>query len=316
MRSLRTLIGLLLVVFGLPMAVVAVAGLRGLQHQDASGAFSSQLAPVPTAGYAVVVPDVARLLERHGAARLMGSGHLRLTLGQSPIPLVLAVGPADEVEAFTRGIARTEVTRVGFSVGPQPVQSTDIPGSALATGLPPRPGWRTALAGQTLELPRPTDAGTAVVVIRADQQAGFAPVLAVAFRPGWLSPAVWGLLLAGTVALVAGVALALWPARRQEVLVIVEAHRMVDVAARIAGTMGRGVNGKHGRHRGAVQLVVPSSDPSDEPEPSPSDGLTTHAMPDDAWRTAPTTRYAIRQGEPTRHRTQPEGDSPYIFTAT
>src|SRR5262245_33020399 len=122
MRSLRTLIGLVLVVLGVPMGVVAVAGLRGLQHQDAGGAFSAELAPVATAGYAVVVPDVARLLDRHGATRLMGSGQLRLTLGQSEVPLVLAVGPSAEVDEFVRGIARTEVTRVGFAVGPQPVQ--------------------------------------------------------------------------------------------------------------------------------------------------------------------------------------------------
>jgi hypothetical protein len=324
MRSLRTFIGLLLVVFGLPMAVIAVAGLRGLQHQDASGAFSSELAPVATAGYVVVVPDVAGLLDRHGATRLMGNGQLRLTLGHSEVPLVLAVGPAAEVEEFTRGIARTEVTRVGFAVGPQPVQSTDIAGASLVAGLPQRAGWRTALAGQTLDLSQPTDPGIALVVLRTDQQAGFAPVLAVAFTPGWLSPAVWGLLLAGTVALVAGVALALWPVRRQEVLVVVEEHRMVDLADRIARKLGRDVDIKHGRHRGAAPLLNPPVSASD-PDDQDRTGSTWLIRP--SWydvshqssAAAPMPREEDGRGlrRPTAgHTPEPNGESPYVFTAT
>ena len=305
MRSLRTFIGLLLVMAGLPLAVIAVAGLRGLQHQDPSGAFSADLAPVATAGYAVVVPDVAQVLDRHGATRLMGSGQIRLTMAASDVPLLVAVAPAAQVERYLRGVARSEVTRVGFAVGSQPVQTTDVAGVALTEGLPQAQGWRSARAGQTLELPRPLESGMAVVVVREDLQGGLAPVLSVAFTPGWLASAAWGMLLAGAAALLAGVALALWPVRGQEVLVVVEAHRMVDIADRIARKLNRDVDGR-GRHRGLGALLGPPA----RYEVRPGDGSAAEG-PDPEDDQPPDLTLATAG-----HLREPTGESPYVFTAT
>ena len=64
MRTLRTLIGVILVGIGVPALVLAGSGWLIQRHAEASGSFAAQLSPVHSQGYAVSVPDVAALLDR------------------------------------------------------------------------------------------------------------------------------------------------------------------------------------------------------------------------------------------------------------
>jgi hypothetical protein len=229
MRALRTFIGLVLVLAGLPLTLVAIIGWSTLQHRDAGGGFGTTLSPIHSTGYAVVAPDITDLVRRHGAGRVLGSGRLHLQV-RANTPVVLALAPAAQAGSYLSGVARTEVLGVGFARGDQPVQIRDIGGNALPSG---RPQW-TAASPTELSLDLPGDAATSLVLMRADGRSGIDATLSVSLMPGWLNLAVWGLLLAGTVALLAGIFVIAWPSSTREMVLVVEANRMVDVADRIA----------------------------------------------------------------------------------
>src|SRR5687767_13711609 len=91
--------------------------------------------------------------------------------------------------------------------------------------------------------------GNCLMIMSADAEPGFDATLSLGSYPGWLDPGTWWLLVGGLVAVVTGVGLLLWPVRRREVLLGVEAHRMVDFADRIAERLGGQPTSVHsGRH--------------------------------------------------------------------
>jgi hypothetical protein len=240
MRALRTLIGLILVLACAPMMLAGLVGWNALQHRDASGGFATSLEPLRSGGHAVVVRDVDALLARHGIANRLGSGRLRVTARSSAGPLFLALAPAVDVGRYFDRVARSELSGVGFADGAAPVELTDIAGTAnpsppagqafwllrgAATGSGDTLEWDTPLASQT---------PTALVLMRADGAQGVDATLVVALYPRWLNAATWSLLVGGSLALLAGLAVQFWPVRRRETVLVVEAHRMVDMADRIA----------------------------------------------------------------------------------
>jgi len=239
MRALRTSIGLLLVVAGVPMLIAATAGWTLMQHRDASGGFSASLAPVRSSGYAVVVPDLAELIDGHGATGKLGSGRIRISVQSSTGPLVIAVARAGDVSRYLDGVARSELIGVGFSAGAQPVDVVDVAGTAVPAPTAQQLFW-AGTAPETIELDVPRSPGekTSLVLMRSDGTAGIDATLTVGFYPGWLNAATWGLLLAGSVALLAGLVAVFFPARRREMVLVLEPHRMVDFADRIAQRLG------------------------------------------------------------------------------
>jgi len=150
MRTLRTVLGLILVLVGVPALIAGTVGWTVLQHRDSPGAFAAPLDPVSTTG------------------------------------------------------------RLRVADGPLPVRATQLAGDAA-----------------------PAAADTAFVLLRADGQAGIDATLSAALYPRWLNLATWSLLTAGTLLTLGGVVL-LWPARRREVVLVVEANRVVELADRNA----------------------------------------------------------------------------------
>jgi hypothetical protein len=208
----RRVIGLIFLVLGLPLLVVAATGWTALAHAE-GGTFGADLAPVRTNGYAVVVPDVAELVDRHGAGGYLSNGRLRVTVRSSSVPVRLVVAPADAVRRFVDGVARTELSRVGFAQGPQPVDLVEFSGMR-DPGLQTVPG--VVASGTDVELPVSADVPLAVLLTRVDGQAGLTVSLGVGMRSGWLEITTWSALLLGAIGTIGGGLIVLIGPRRRK----------------------------------------------------------------------------------------------------
>lgn len=191
MRFVRPLIGLLLGAIGLSSMGGAVAAWQLGQHRDADGAFSAELSLVHTDGYAVVVPDLAGTLRRHGAARLLGPTELRISV-TAPTPVVLALAPAAEVNQYLDGVARAAITGVGYSVGAQPVSVTNVAGTAVPPLLADRSTW--AVATGWLPWTVRTDTPMSLLVLRADGRPGLSVTFSASLQPPGSTLALGGLV--------------------------------------------------------------------------------------------------------------------------
>jgi hypothetical protein len=199
MRFVRPLIGLLFGAAGLFFLFAAGVGWQVGQHRDPDGAFSAELTPVHTDGYAVVVPDLAGAVKRHGLAHLLASTELRVSAGSSA-PVVLALAPAADVNRFLDGVGRAAITGVGYAVGAQPVSVSTIAGTTVPTLLPREWTVATGWLPWTVQTKTPMS----LVVLRADGRPG----LTVTFTAS-LSPPTWA-LPAGGVLFVSGLLLVLF----------------------------------------------------------------------------------------------------------
>jgi hypothetical protein len=176
-------------------------------------AFTASLTPVHTDGHAIVVPDVGAVLQRHGAARLLGDGRLTVTVESTSAAspeLVAALVPAPDAVRYFTGTAHAEVLAVGYATGAQPVQSVDRPGAVPSGRAPWEPeSGPSAARTVTLTVEVPPRDPVALVVRRPDG----APDLSVAITVGY-APTSWGagiaaLSVGGTVGTLAGLALLL-----------------------------------------------------------------------------------------------------------
>jgi hypothetical protein len=208
MRFLRKLIGLGMVIVGLPAFLVGGAGWFAGGHRDPNGAFTADLAPVRSAGPALVVPDVADLIARHRAGTLLTAGPVRVTVTASPVPVLLVVLTADTARRYLDGVARTEVAAVGFAAGPQPVTTEDIAGTDTLARLPTA-GVLTTGRDVVFD-PSSAQGRLSLLVLPEDLAPGVEASLVVGIRPGWLVPASRGLLLGGGLLLLGGLLALLW----------------------------------------------------------------------------------------------------------
>jgi hypothetical protein len=304
MRTLRTIIGLVLVLAGVPLAITAIVGWAALQHRDAGGGFGTTLSPIHSDGYAVVAPDVTELVRRHGAGRLLGSGRMQITV-RSGTPVVLGLVPAAPAGAYLAGVARTEIAGVGFARGPQPVQVRDLTGG---TPTGDRPQW-TVVSPTEVSWDLPGDSATSLVLMRADGRSGIDATVSVSLVPGWLNMAVWGLMLAGTVALIGGIVVIAWPTTTREMVLVVEANRMVDVADRIAERLA-GV-----RRPPPLQAVTTAREAAATRQGRWLDRIADGA--DKVSALAPNLRRPPRaRPEPTRALAEPTDEHPFVESAT
>jgi hypothetical protein len=286
MRVLRTLVGLVLTALAVGLLLAGAAGLLTAGHRDGNGAFTAQLAPVHSEGFAVVVPDVAGLVGQHEAADRLSPGRLRVTVATSSEPLVLVLLPADAARRYLDDVPRTEITAVGFGTGVQPVGVADFDG----TGEPaPLSGAGVLAMGPDLFWDTPGDRPMALLVLRTDGERGIDAALTVGIRPGWLDAAVRGLLIGGTAVLLLGGALLLWPVPR-ETLVVVEARQVVDLADQFARLT-------------AALPAGPSDYPGAYPPGYPPDGYAPAGYPTMAY--PPPTGYAPTGSEPAGMRRAP-----------
>ncbi len=331
MRSLRTLIGLVLVVGGVPMVGAATAGWNAMQHRDPSGGFSAALAPLRSDGYAVIVPDVATLTDRHGLARVLGSGQMRITVRSSAAPIEMIVAPAADVSRYLDGVARSEVTGVGFADGVQPIEITEIAGARVPS--PDAKFWVTT-GPQSVELDLPTAGQESLVLMRADGAPGLDVSLAVGLYPSWINTATWGLLLAGSVAVLAGIVVLFWPTPRREMVLVLEPHRMIDFADRMAhklnGTQRLRVRRSRGQTGEPISDEPAGAAPWTDTEPMRGDPmekkrwwrwrkLDADDLGDAEFDGSATDEAfeSMEWDDPTRaRRGDHDGESPYIYTAT
>ncbi|MDT5024581.1 MAG: hypothetical protein QOE61_1007 [Micromonosporaceae bacterium] len=210
MRTVRTLVGVVLVLIGVPALALAMAGWSAQRHAGPAGSFSAQLGSVHSDGYAVTVGDVAAVLHRHIATALLRSDRIRVTIGSSTVPVLLWLVPADELGSYLDGVAHTNLAAVGFAGGAQPVQLADVTGTATPAPLIEQPFWTKAPSGRSLEWDRSTDARTSLMLMRADGQAGFGATLTVTVYPSWLDEMTWLSLFVGVAALAVSSAVLFW----------------------------------------------------------------------------------------------------------
>jgi len=217
---------------------VVVAGIswNAMLHRDAADRFSAGLTPVRTDGYALVLPDLAAQAERYGPGGLLGGGPLRLSVGQSSVPVIIAIGPSTLVSQYLAGVAHTEITAVGQAEGPQPVTTVFLAGIGTPAPMLGERIW-SATSASSLDWDG-SGVPQSLVVMRADGTAGFEVALIAARDASGLTTVTWSALVAGVFGVLGGLALVFWPSTRRETVLVLESHRMVDFADRIAERMG------------------------------------------------------------------------------
>ncbi|MFC0533361.1 hypothetical protein [Phytohabitans kaempferiae] len=212
MRIVRTAAGMLLLTIGLPVLLVGGALWTAMQHRDGDGAFSGRVERITTPGHAVVVPDLDALLRREAPFTRARDTRLRVTAETEAGPALVGIAPATDVARYLAGVAYAQVDRVSLTSGPLPVRVTPVEGTAVPAA---QPAWQAAGTGAVAwDSAQVRGQHLALVVMHPDGQAGMTVDLRVEVRPGWLAPATWGLLVAGAVLIVLGMATLAWPVRR------------------------------------------------------------------------------------------------------
>jgi hypothetical protein len=212
MRIVRTAVGMLLLTLGLPVLLVGGALWTAMQHRDAGGAFSGAIERITTPGHAVVVADLDALLRDTAPFTRARDTTLRITARTETGPAMIGVAPADEAARYLAGVAYAQVDRVSLTSGPLPVRVTPVAGT-VPPGAPPR--WIHQGAGAVEWEPSPVRGQRlSLIVMHPDARAALTVDLRVEVRPGWLASATWGLLVAGAVLIVLGMAALAWPVRR------------------------------------------------------------------------------------------------------
>jgi hypothetical protein len=301
MRVLRTLFGVVLVLTGVPMVLFAAIGWSVLRQGPDGDGFAPTHAFVRADGRAVHVVDMAALAERTRVSVLPGSDRVRVTVRSGSGPLFVALAPTVHARRYLDGVARTELSAAD---GILDVEGPVAPAPAVA-----QPFWdATAERRDGIHLleftPRPA---TSLVIVKANGEAGIDATVSVGTYPNWLGGGTWWLLVGGLGALMAGVALLAWPDRRREVVLVVEANRMVDFADRIAEGLGGPSPFVHtGRHHDLTGELV-TLDRIAPKQPG------RHGR--DRYANDPGRLSAL---EPNQRRAlhDPTGESPYVTTAT
>jgi hypothetical protein len=231
MRVFRTILGMLLLTTGLP-ALLAGGGLWAvMQHRDPGGAFSGELQRLTVPGYAVVVPDIDRLLRDDVPFARIGDTQLRLSAVTVDGPAFLGLAPADEVTRYLTGVPYSQIDAIDIGTGALPVTTTRAGGRQAPAGPPgQQPIWIASGTGQISITPGELlDRPYSLVLMNP----GGGPVMRLAtiaeIRPGWLNPSTWGLLTLGTLLVMLGVTALVWPGRRREVVYVVEPGQVPEL---------------------------------------------------------------------------------------
>ena len=240
MRVFRTILGMLALTIGLP-SLLAGAGLwAAMQHRDEGGAFSGRLQQLSTPGYALVIEDVDGLLRSDAPFTRLGDTQLRL-LGQTQKgPAFFGLAPTNAVRDYLAGVQHSRVRTVDIGTGALPVATTIVPGTTAPRVQPGQaPFWtRANSAGQISWTPSEVRGGPySLVVMSADATPGMQLRATAELRPGWLNSSAWGLLTLGTLLVMVGMVVLAWPARRREIVYVVEPSQVPDLMRAIGAPM-------------------------------------------------------------------------------
>jgi hypothetical protein len=329
-RAFRTLAGLVLTLVGFVALLAGVAGAIALNHRDDDGAFTATLAPIHADGYAIEVPDAGATLGHAGVGALFGSGRVRVTVRAINGPVLLALGPSDDVGRYLDGVPRSQLESVGFTRGAAPVTLFALPGERTPTAPSDQTFWTLTGNGALTWSVGPQ--AQSLVVIRTDHQPGIDATLAVSTYAGWLLPSTVVALLLGVGGVLFGVAL-LFVA--SEPVLVVEAHRMVEFADRVAERLGEIAPGESlavvRRTRGldlTGELVTVRSQPRNAGSRHDEDAekghnarrwrSRGHTPPElaDRWGVDESADEAVEGADDDPADSADGGESPYVYTAT
>ncbi|MBO3739709.1 hypothetical protein [Actinoplanes flavus] len=231
MRVFRTILGMLLLTIGLP-ALLAGGGLWAvMQHRDPGGAFTGELQRLTVPGYAVVVPDIDRLLRDDAPFARMSGTEVRLSAVTADGPAFLGIAPSGAVARYLAGVPYHRVDAVGLGTGVLPVTTVRSAGRREPDGEPARqPFWTARGFGQLAFTPADLGGHPQSLVLMNPGGAPVARLASVAeIRPGRLDAATWALLTLGTLLVMAGVIVLTWPGRRREVVYVVEPSQVPEL---------------------------------------------------------------------------------------
>ncbi|WP_067496716.1 hypothetical protein, partial [Actinoplanes sp. TFC3] len=249
MRVFRTILGMLLLTAGLPALLAGGAFWAAMQHRDAGGAFSGSMQRVATSGYAVVVDDVDSMLGSDAPFARFGDTKLRITATSSNAPAFVGLAPRDKAAAYLQDIPRISVSSIDLGTGALPVTSQLVPGTRAPEKLPSRQTFWLASGVGALDW-KPSDLRDtpySLIIMNAAAQPGVRLETTAALSPGWLNQATWALLILGTLLVMGGMIILGWPARRREVVYVVEPSQVPDLMQAIGAPLplSRTAGGRH-----------------------------------------------------------------------
>ena len=125
-------------------------------------------------------------------------------------PLFIGVAPVADVTAYLSGVAHDEVVNVHMDgwKGPLSKDYRSSPGGPPAGPPAAQPFWTAKTTGTNVSLTWPASEGTwSIVVMNADASAGVAANLSLGVKVNFLGWVALGLLTAGSILLLAGVAM-------------------------------------------------------------------------------------------------------------
>ncbi|WP_203825115.1 hypothetical protein [Actinoplanes palleronii] len=223
MRLFRPVLGMLLLTIGLPALLAGGCLWAALRHRDAGGAFSAELQRLSAPGYAIVVPDVDRLLRDDASFARIGDTELRITALTGTGPAFVGLAPAGDVAGFLRDVPHTEIRGVQVGTGELPITAARIEGVRSLPSAPGRQDFWTQTGGGALRwVPADLPAGYSLVIMNAAGGANLRLNGTVEVRAGWLDSTTWCLLSFGAMLLMSGIAVLATPRRRREVVYVVE----------------------------------------------------------------------------------------------
>ncbi|GAA4924867.1 hypothetical protein GCM10025331_04850 [Actinoplanes utahensis] len=239
MRVFRTILGMVSLTTGLP-ALLAGGGLWAvMQHRDPGGAYSAELQRLTVPGYALVVPDVDRLLRDRAPFTRIGESELGLSAVTVDGQAFLGLAPSDEVARYLAGVPYSQVDGIDIGTGALPVSTQQIPGRR---GPAAPPGtlnfWTADGTGQLAFNPDDLDDRPYSLVVMNPAARPVVRLAAIAeVRPGWLGSGVWGFLTLGTLLVMGGVIVLVWPGRRREVVYVVEPNQVPELMRAIGAPL-------------------------------------------------------------------------------
>jgi hypothetical protein len=122
------------------------------------------------------------------------------------------------------------------------VHTSTVAGTSKPSTSPAeQPFWRyvgnTADGTLTLTSSEVRGQQLALVVMAPDARSAISIDLTAGLSPKWLNSSTWGLLILGTVALLLGIAVLIWPTRPREIVYVVDPSQLPDIAARLGAPM-------------------------------------------------------------------------------
>ncbi|GIE81432.1 hypothetical protein Aph02nite_73820 [Actinoplanes philippinensis] len=231
MRVFRTILGMLLLTIGLPTLLGGGGLWAVMQHRDPGGAFSGELQRLTVPGHAVVIPDIDRLLRDHAPFARIDDTQLRLSAATVEGRAFLGLAPSDAVARYLAHVPYTRIDGIDIGTGVLPVTASRVGGHGAPTGTPARqPFWTASGHGQISLTPAElTDRPYSLVLMNPDGAAVLRLAVVAEVRPGWLGSGTWGLLTLGTLLVMAGVIVLVWPGRRREVVYVVEPSQVPEL---------------------------------------------------------------------------------------